>query len=324
MTTSTPSLLFVGIDVSKARLDIATRPTNAGWQVDNTENGIASLVDKLKQLKPALIILEATGGYETAVTAALAGVGLPVAVVNPRQVRDFAKSLGQLAKTDKIDATLLAHFADAIRPEPRLLPDEQTQELQGLLVRRRQLIEMLVAEKNRLPMTHKRLKAGVKEHIQYLEHQIKDLDQEIQDRLRSSPVWREQEDLLRSVPGVGKVLSVTLLAELPELGKLNRKQIAALVGVAPYNCDSGRKRGKRAIWGGRASVRSVLYMAALSAKRFNPVIKSFYDKLVAAGKPFKVAITACMRKLLTILNAMLHSGSRWLPHKAATKFPATA
>jgi transposase len=196
MTTSTPPPLFVGIDVSKARLDIATRPTNAGWQVDNKEEGIASLVDKLKQLKPALIILEATGGYETAVTAALASGGLPVAVVNPRQVRDFAKSLGQLAKTDKIDAALLAHFADAVRPELRLLPDEQTQELQGLLVRRRQLIEMLVAEKNRLPMTHKRLKAGVKEHIQYLEHRLEDLDQEIQDRLRSSPVWREQEDLL--------------------------------------------------------------------------------------------------------------------------------
>lgn len=324
MTTSTPPPLFVGIDVSKAHLDFATRPTNAGWQVDNNEEGIASLVDKLKQLKPALIILEATGGYETAVTAALASGGLPVAVVNPRQVRDFAKSLGQLAKTDKIDAALLAHFADAVRPELRLLPDEQTQELQGLLVRRRQLIEMLVAEKNRLPMTHKRLKAGVKEHIQYLEHQLEDLDQEIQDRLRSSPVWREQEDLLRSVPGVGKVLSVTLLAELPELGKLNRKQIAALVGVAPYNCDSGKKRGKRAIWGGRASVRSALYMAALSAKRFNPVIKSFYDKLAAAGKPFKVAMTACMRKLLTILNAMMRSGTHWLPQKAATKLPATA
>jgi transposase len=316
--------LFVGIDVSKSRLDIATRPTNAGWQVDNTEKGIASLVDKLKQLKPALIVLEATGGYETAVTAALASEGSPVAVVNPRQVRDFAKSLGKLAKTDKIDAALLAHFADAIRPELRLLPDEQTQELQGLLVRRRQLIEMLVAEKNRLPMTHKRLIAGVKEHIQYLEHQLEDLDQEIQDRLRSSPVWREQEDLLRSVPGVGKVLSATILAELPELGKLNRKQIAALVGVAPFNCDSGKKRGKRAIWGGRAFVRSALYMAALSARRFNPVIKSFYEKLVAAGKPFKVAMTACMRKLLTILNAMLHSGTRWLPQKAATKLPATA
>jgi len=324
MTTATPFPLFVGIDISKAHLDIAIRPTNARWQVDNQEPGIAALVDKLKQLKPALIVLEATGGLEMAVTAALASAGLPVAVVNPRQVRDFAKSLGRLAKTDKIDATVLAHFADAVRPELRLLPDEQTQELQGLLVRRRQLIEILVAEKNRLPMTHKRLKEGVKEHIQYLEHQLKDLDQEIQDRLHSSPVWREQEDLLRSVPGVGKVLSVTLLAELPELGQLNRKKIAALVGVAPYNCDSGQKRGKRAIWGGRASVRSALYMAALSATRFNPVIKSFYKKLVTAGKPSKVAITACMRKLLTILNAMMHSGTRWQAQKAATKLPAIA
>jgi len=324
MTSSASSPLFVGIDVSKARLDIATRPQNARWQTENREPGIASLVDKLQQLKPTLIVLEATGGYETAITAALAAAGLPVAVINPRQVRDFAKSVGRLAKTDKIDAVVLAHFADAVRPELRQLPDEQTQELQGLLVRRRQLIEMLVAEKNRLPMTHKALKAGVKEHIQYLEHQLEDLDAEIQDRLRQSPLWREQEDLLRSVPGVGKVLSVTLLAELPELGKLNRKQIAALVGVAPYNCDSGQLRGKRAIWGGRATVRSALYMAALSAKRFNPVIRSFFEKLVAGGKPKKVALTACMRKLLTILNAMVHSGSRWQPLKAAPKALSTA
>jgi transposase len=323
MTTSASSLLFVGIDISKAHLDVAIRPTGARWQVDNQEPGITALVDKLQHLQPSLIVLEATGGYETALTAALAGAGLPVAVINPRQGRDFAKSLGRLAKTDKIDADVLAHFAEAVRPEPRRFPDEQTRELQGLLVRRRQLIEMLVAEKNRLPLTHAKLQAGVQEHIQYLEHQIAALDQELQDRLRASPVWREQEDLLRSVPGVGKVLSVTLLAELPELGKLNRKKIAALVGVAPFNCDSGQMRGKRAIWGGRAAVRSALYMAALSAVRFNPVIHAFYERLRAAGKPAKVALTACMRKLLTILNAMLHSGSPWQPQKAASKTLAT-
>jgi transposase len=324
MTTSSASGLFVGIDVSKAHLDIATRSARAGWRVDNQEAGIAALVSQLQQLQPSLIVLEATGGYETAVTAALASVGLPVAVVNPRQVRDFARSLGRLAKTDRIDAAILAHFAEAIRPQVRQLPDEQTQELQGLLVRRRQLIEMLVAEKNRLPLTQSRLKAGVQEHIQYLEQQLFELDQDIQQRLRQSPLWCEQDDLLRSVPGVGKVLSVTLLAELPELGKLNRKQIAALVGVAPFNRDSGQFRGQRAIWGGRAAVRSVLYMAALSAKRFNPVIRAFYDKLVAAGKPAKVALTACMRKLLTILNAMMRSGSHWRAQQAAPKIPATA
>lgn len=324
MSTCAHSPLFVGIDVSKAHLDIATRPTQASWQVDNQDSGVATLVNKLLQLQPVLIVLEATGGYETAVTAALAVAGLPVAVINPRQARDFAKSLGRLAKTDKIDASMLAHFGEAIRPEPRSLPDEQTRELQGLLVRRRQLIEMLVAEKNRLGVTHKRLKDNVKEHIQYLEKSLEELDDEIQSRLQSSPVWREKDDLLRSVPGVGRVLSVTLLAELPELGQFNRKKIAALVGVAPFNCDSGQMRGKRAIWGGRAAVRSVLYMAALSAKRYNPVIHAFYDKLIAAGKPAKVALTACMRKLLTILNAMMRSGSRWQSQKAAAKVPVMA
>jgi transposase len=314
----------IGIDVSKAHLDIGVRPSGARWEVDNSETDIAGLERKLLELKPTLIVLEATGGYETPVVAALASAGLPVAVVNPRQVRDFAKSLGKLAKTDKIDALVLARFAEAIHPEPRPLPDEQTLQLQAWVVRRRQLIEMLVMEKNRLGQTHKLLRPQVQEHIDWLEEQLADIDDHLRTSLHNSPVWREQEDLLRSVPGVGPVLSVTLLAELPELGQLNRKQIAALVGVAPFNCDSGQMHGKRAIWGGRASVRSVLYMAALSAKRFNPVIRTFYERLVTAGKPAKVALTACMRKLLTILNAMLASHSSWQPAKALPKLLATA
>jgi len=316
---TTPTLSFVGIDVSKAHLDMALRPSGVGWQVDNGEAGIASLVQELVELQPTLIVLEATGGYETAAAAALASAGLAVAVINPRQARDFAKSLGRLAKTDKIDALMLARFAEAVRPEPRRLPDEQALQLQAWLVRRRQLLEMLVAEKNRLSMTHPQLRPGVQEHIDWLEKSLKDIDQAIQSHLHSSPVWREKEDLLRSVPGVGRVLAITLIAELPELGTLNRKQIAALVGVAPFNCDSGQLRGKRAIWGGRATVRTSLYMATLSAIRFNPILHTFYQRLKEAGKPAKVALTACMRKLLTILNAMMHSRQPWQPRLAANK-----
>lgn len=324
MTTSPSILTYVGIDVSKAHLDIALRPAGVRWQVDNDEPGIAPLVQKLVELQPTLIVLEATGGYETPAVAALASAGLAVAVINPRQARDFAKSLGRLAKTDQIDALILARFAEAVQPEPRRLPDEQALQLQAWLVRRRQLLEMLVAEKNRLSMTHKQLRPSVQEHIGWLEKSLKDIDQQIQSHLHSSPVWREQEDLLRSVPGVGRVLAVTLIAELPELGTLNRKQIAALVGVAPFNCDSGQLRGKRAIWGGRASVRTCLYMATLSAIRYNPILCTFYERLKEAGKPAKVALTACMRKLLTILNAMMHSRKTWQPRLAANKSFATA
>ena len=324
MSNSPQTHSFVGIDVNKAHLDIAIRPAGTRWQVDNHEPDIAALVQKLVEVKPSLIVLEATGGYETAVTAALASAGLALAVVNPRQVRDFAKSLGRLAKTDKIDALVLARFAEAVRPEPRALPDEQTLQLQAWLVRRRQLVEMLVAEKNRFATAHKKLRPSVQEHIDWLENEVADIDQELETGLHNSPVWREKEDLLRSVPGVGRVLSVTLIAELPELGTLNRKQIAALVGVAPFNCDSGQLHGKRAIWGGRAAVRSVLYMATLSAVRFNPVIRVFYQRLVEGGKPAKVALTACMRKLLTILNAMIRSGCPWQPQKALRKSPVVA
>lgn len=323
MAGSEKNPVYVGIDVSKAQLDIGVRPTNERWQVENSLEGIEELVKKLVKFAPALIVLEATGGYEMAAAATLAGAGLPVAVVNPRQVRDFAKSLGRLAKTDKIDAQVLARFGEAVRPEPRALPDEQTQQLQALLTRRRQIIEMLVAEKNRMRLAHKGVMAGLTEHIAWLEKRLDELDKDLHDLLKNSPIWREKDDLLRSVPGVGPVLATTLLAELPELGLLNRKKIAALVGVAPFNCDSGKMHGKRAIWGGRASVRAVLYMATLSATRCNPVIRTFYDRLIQAGKEAKVALTACMRKLLTILNTMIHNHTPWKSALASTKTHAT-
>ena len=319
MIETSTSPVFIGIDVSKAHLDIAARPTGEQWQVENQAEGIAHLVERLRLLHPTLIVLEATGGLEVEVTATIAAAGLAVAVVNPRQARAFAKSLGKLAKTDKIDARILAHFAEAIHPEPRTLPDEETVQLQALITRRRQVVEMLVAEKNRVYLAHKTIQPRLKEHIDWLNEELDDLNDQLRDKLQHSPLWREKDDLLRSVPGVGPVLSTTLLAELPELGKLNRKKIAALVGVAPFNCDSGWMQGKRAIWGGRASVRTVLYMAIHSARRYNPVIKAFYDRLIQAGKLPKVALTACMRKMLTILNAMVASGRPWQPALAATK-----
>jgi transposase len=319
MTHSTPRPEWVGIDVSKARLDIATRPSGQTWSSDHDAAGIEQLIARLGQAPIALIVVEASGGWEVPLVAALAAAQLPVAVVNPRQVRKFAEALGRLAKTDRLDAQMLAHFGEAVHPEPRPLPDAQARQLQALMARRRQLIEMLVAEKNRLPLAHPQLKGDLQQHVAWLQHHVDDLDDQLQQRLRESPIWREKDDLLRSVPGVGPVLSSTLLADLPELGHLNRKQIAALVGVAPFNRDSGRLAGKRMIWGGRAAVRTTLYMATLSATRFNPVIRTFYERLVHAGKPPKVALTACMRKLLTILNAMMHSGQSWQPHLALTK-----
>jgi len=322
--TSTPTPVFIGIDVSKAVLEIVVRPSGQRWQVGNTQEGITHLVGQVQALHPSLIVLEATGGLETAAAAALGAGQLPVAIVNPRQARDFAKSLGRLAKTDKIDAAVLAHFGEAIRPEPRILPDEAAQQLQALLVRRRQVIEMLVAEKNRVYLTHASMRPGLNEHIAWLEAQLGQLDQDLHAQIQASPLWREKDDLLRSVPGVGPVTATTLLAELPELGQLNRKQIAALVGVAPYNCDSRQIHGRRAIWGGRACVRNALYMATLSASRYNGVIQAHYQQLRKQGKPFKVALVACMRKLLTILNAMVHSGKSWQPALAKPKTLTTA
>lgn len=305
---------FVGIDVAKRQLDIAERPGGERWALGNDGAGIAAVLERLSGAGPiALIVLEATGGYEIPVVAALTAVGLPVVVVNARQVRDFARAVGKLAKTDAIDAAILAQFAEAVRPERRALPDELTQTLQSWLARRRQLLEMLLAEEQRLAIAVRGLRAPIQQHVEWLRRQMRDIDTELQGLIRQSPVWREPENLLRTVPGVGPVLATTLLADLPELGRLNRKQIAALVGVAPLNWDSGQQRGARHIWGGRAPGRTALYMATVSAVRCNAVIRAFFERLCAAGKPKKVAITACMRKLLTILNAMMHSRTGWLP-----------
>ena len=313
----TPAKFYVGVDVAKDWLDVAQRPEGAPWRVSNDERGIAALVERLVQLRPALVVLEATGGMEMPVVGALVIVQLPTAVVNPRQVREFARATGRLAKTDAIDAQVLAQFGEAVRPELRPFPDAATQELSALLARRRQLVGMLTAEKNRLRTAAKAVRADVQEHIRWLERRLSDLDGQLAQSIRSSPSWRELDNLLKSTPGVGPVLSVTLLAELPELGTLGRKEIAALVGVAPLNWDSGHLRGKRRVWGGRSRVRAALYMAALVAARRNPVLRAFYERLVEAGKPKKVALTACMHKLLTILNAMIRHRTPWsLEHHA--------
>ncbi|MCJ7511244.1 MAG: IS110 family transposase [Dehalococcoidia bacterium] len=313
----TPAKFYVGVDVAKDWLDVAQRPEGAPWRVSNDERGIAALVERLVQLRPALVVLEATGGMEMPVVGALVVAQLPTAVVNPRQVREFARATGRLAKTDAIDAQVLAQFGEAVRPELRPFPDAATQELSALLTRRRQLVGMLTAEKNRLRTAAKAVRADVQEHIRWLERRLSDLDGQLAQSIRSSPSWRERDNLLKSTPGVGPVLSVTLLAELPELGTLGRKEIAALVGVAPLNRDSGHFRGKRSVWGGRSRVRAALYMAALVAARCNPVLRAFYQRLVEAGKPKKVALTACMHKLLTILNAMIRHRTPWsLEHHA--------
>jgi transposase len=304
---------FVGIDVAQATLEIAVRPTGESWQVANDEVAFGALVDRLRELVPTLIVLEATGGIQLPVVGALAAAGLPVVAMNPRQVRDFAKATGKLAKTDRIDAQVLAHFADAVRPEVRPLPDAATRELAILVARRRQLLEMRVAEQNRSRGVPPRIRAQIREHIAWLNRCLAELDRELGQLVRSSPVWQERVDLLRSTPGVGPVLSATILADLPELGSLSHKQIAALVGLAPLNQDSGNKRGKRVVWGGRASVRGALYMATLVATRHNPMISAFYQRLLATHKPKKLALTACMHKLLTILNAMVRSQTRWAP-----------
>jgi transposase len=302
---------FIGIDVAKAQLDIAIRPSGERWAVPNDAGDIMTLVERLQALHPALIVLEATGGWEHAVTSALATAGLPVVVVNPRQVRDFARATGQLAKTDALDARALAHFADVIRPTPRPLPDAQTQELRALLRRRQQRVVMRTAEQNRLTGTSTRLITDIEAHVAWLNVRIAMLDNDLEILLRASPVWRENDALLQSAPGIGPVCARTLLLELPEVGTLNRQQIAALVGVAPLNCDSATLRGRRTIWGGRAHVRTMLYMGTLVATRYNPRIKAFYQRLLAAGKLKKVALTACMHKFLTILNAMLKHRTPW-------------
>jgi len=307
-----PTEVYVGIDVAKDWLDVAQRPGGEAWRVSSDETGVAALVERLKGVRPTLVVLEATGGLQIPAVAALAAAGLRTVVVNPRQVRQFAGATGRLAKTDAIDAQVLAQFGEAVRPEIRPLPGATTRELSALVNRRRQLIEMLTAEKNRLRLAMENVRPNIEAHIRWLEGELLDLEGGLSEVIRSSPVWRAQHNLLRSVPGVGPVLSSVLLADLPELGKLSRKEVAALVGVAPLNRDSGLFRGRRQVWGGRSHVRTALYMAALAAIRHNPVIKSFYQHLLSGGKPKKVALTACMRKLLTILNAMVRHQTPWL------------
>lgn len=294
--------IYVGIDVAKAQLDVAVRPVDEGWVVSNDDAGVRQLVSRLKTLEPVIVVLEASGGIELPLVASMAVEELPVVVVNPRQVRDFARATGKLAKTDSLDAAVLAHFGEAVKPPVRPLRDAETQALNSLAARRHQVMSMIVSENNRLGTAATAVCPRIEAHIEWLQRELDDLDRDLRQTLRQSPVWREKDDLLRTVPGVGEQVSLTLLAYLPELGALDRRQIAALVGVAPFNRDSGTMRGRRTIWGGRARVRAALYMGALVATRHNPVIKDFYLRLLAAGKPKKVALTACMRKLLVILN----------------------
>lgn len=303
----------IGIDVSKQLLEVAVHEHDFRYRCPNTSSAFAELLAELIALRPARIVVEATGGLEKPVVAALHAAGLPVVVINPRQVRAFAKAIGQLAKTDRLDAAVLAHFAAAIKPPLRPLKSKEEQDLEALMGRRGQLVEMLVAEKNRRnSATSEAVRETIKEHIDWLEDRIAELDEQLQARLVSSTAWQNKAAILQSVPGIGRVVSFSFLAELPELGTLNRQRISKLVGVAPLNCDSGQQRGGRHIFGGRARVRSMLYMATFTAMRFNPVIKEFYQRLVAKGKPHKVALTACMRKLLSIINLMVRNQTLWV------------
>jgi transposase len=309
---------FIGVDVSKETLDIAVRPEEERWQTVNADEAFHELIARLQALEPTLIVVEATGGLERGVVAAMAEADLPVAMINPRQSREFARATGRLAKTDEIDAADLAFFGEAIRPEVRSLPDAAVQKLSALNTRRQQLLDMLTAERNRLSTALPAARPSLLEHISWLEREMERVDAELQRHIDQNLSLRSKFTLLCSVKGVGPVTSLALLSQLPELGKLNRKEIAALVGVAPFNRDSGKWRGKRTTWGGRAQIRSKLYMAALSASRHNPVIRAFYERLREAGKPKKVALTACMRKLIVILNAMVKNGTLWDPNHATS------
>jgi transposase len=306
-----PQEFFIGIDVSKDTLDVAVRPTGEKMVFANTEEGLVMMTDFSKPFSPRLVVLEATGGWERSAVGALAAKGLPVVVVNPRQVRDFAKAKGILAKTDKIDAQVIAQFAESIRPEVRPLKTEEAQKLEALLSRRRQIVQMLTAEKNRLHSAPVWIRKDIQIHIQWLEKILDKFNKELDRLVKKSPIWQAKDKILQSAKGVGPILSLTLISGLPELGTLNRKKIAALVGVAPLNRDSGKFRGRRTIWGGRSAIRSVLLMATRVGIRFNPVIRAFYERLEKAGKKRKVAETACMRKLLTILNAMMKNRTCW-------------
>ncbi len=303
--------VFIGIDVSKEYCDVAVIPDGTRGRFTNDEEGQEAVAAFILPLKPGRIVIEATGGYEMGVVRVLADNQLPVVAVNPRQVRDFAKATGRLAKTDSIDAEVLAQFAGAVKPEVRPLPTKEAEMLRALVARRRQLVQMITMEKNRLEKSPPFGSKDIRNHIYYLTEALKKVDRDISRTIRKSPLWKEKETILTSTPGIGPVISCTLVAALPELGTLNRKEIAALVGVAPFNRDSGKYRGRRTIWGGRSHIRSVLYMGMLSAIRFNPVIRAFYQRLLKAGKARKLAITACMRKLLTILNTMMKNKTTW-------------
>jgi transposase len=303
--------VFAGIDISKDRLDAFVRPEGASFSQAYTDKGIALLVERLHEVHPEVVLVEATGGYETRIVAALAHARLPVVLINPRQVRDFAKATGRLAKTDRIDAQVLAHFAEAVHPEVRLLGDRDQRELAALMSRHGQLVEMIVAEKNRTHTTTEIVRGRIEAHLGWLRTELESVDRELDDFIRQSPALQRKVEIVTSVPGVGPVLSKALISYLPELGAINRKEIAALVGVAPFNSDSGPHIGKRVVWGGRKQIRSILYMGALVGTRHNSAIRAFYQRLLAAGKEQKVALTACMRKLLTILNAMVRSDAVW-------------
>ena len=309
---------FVGIDVSKETLDVTVRPEEECWQTKNTEEAFGELITRPEVLEPELIIIEAMRGLERAVVSAMAEAGLPVVVINPRKTREFARATGRLAKTDEIDADDLAFFGEAIRPEVRPLPDAAVEKLCALNARRQQLVEMLTAERNRLGTALPPARPSLREHIRWLEREKERVESELEGHISENLTLRRKFKILCSAKGVGPATSFTLLSKLPELGTVNRKEIAALAGVAPFNRDSGKWRGKRTTWGGRASVRSVLYMAALSASQHNPVIRAFYERLLEAGRPKKVALTACMRKLLVILNAMLKNGTLWDPNYAGS------
>jgi transposase len=302
---------FVGIDISKATIDVAVHENKEHWAFTNDENGIKKLASLMRKVSPSLIVMESTGSYEVAATYELSARGFSVAVVNPRHIRDFARSTGLLAKTDGLDARVIARFAATIKPSPRILPDEDTQKLAAIMARRRQVVAMLTAEKNRLGQANHTVKERIKQHISWLEQELDDINKESGSMIESNTEWKEKSDIMQSVPGVGPNLSLTLLSDMPELGNLNRKEIAALCGLAPFNRDSGQRRGQRSIWGGRSSVRAAIYMAAFSAVRWNPLLREFYQRLVDSGKRRKVALVACMRKLLCILNAMLKNRTVW-------------
>jgi transposase len=303
--------VFVGVDVSKDKLDVAIGSQKDIITFANNQKGVDALLKELRRINAELIVFESTGGYELLAASSLAEAGLPVVIVNPRQVRNFAKATGILAKTDAIDARVIARFAEAVKPDVRPLKDRATSDLTALVTRRRQIVEMIVAESNRLKLANKRNIKDIKDHIRWLEKRLDKIETDIGKRIQNSPIWRCKDDILRSVPGIGPITSAILICDLPELGALSPKKIAMLAGLAPLNCDSGKFKGRRRIWGGRAAVRSSLYMATLAAIRCNPAIKGFYQRLIAAGKCHKVAATACMRKLLIIVNAMLRDQTLW-------------